>query len=74
MGYQFLTMAEKIPVEDVVAKEGSDRDTSIESLSVTPAKYIFKLDMRLIPVLGCTYTILFLDRTNSMFTARLQLH
>jgi hypothetical protein len=58
-------MAEKILAEDVVAKDGSDRDTSIESVADTPAKYIFKLDMRLIPILGCTYTILFLDRTNS---------
>jgi hypothetical protein len=23
------------------------------------------MDLRLIPILGCTYTILFLDRTNS---------
>ena len=27
--------------------------------------YVLKLDLRLIPILGCTYTILFLDRTNS---------
>ncbi|KAF2748700.1 MFS general substrate transporter [Sporormia fimetaria CBS 119925] len=27
-------------------------------------KYITKLDLRLIPLLGCTYTVLFLDRTN----------
>lgn len=30
-----------------------------------PSNYVWKLDLRLIPLLGCTYTILFLDRTNS---------
>jgi hypothetical protein len=28
-------------------------------------RYMTKLDIRLIPVLGVTYTLLFLDRTNS---------
>jgi hypothetical protein len=37
----------------------------LESLSHTKQTYTMKMDLRLIPILGCTYTILFLDRTNS---------
>ncbi|KAF9739106.1 transporter-like protein [Paraphaeosphaeria minitans] len=33
-------------------------------LAPPPSNYVLKLDLRLIPLLGCTYTILFLDRTN----------
>src|SRR5690348_13055734 len=40
---------------------------AIESLSHTKQTYTMKLDLRLIPILGCTYTLLFLDRTNSKF-------
>lgn len=31
----------------------------------TKQSYTTKMDLRIIPILGCTYTILFLDRTNS---------
>jgi hypothetical protein len=54
---------EKIAVEQSSATAtSSERD--VESV-VGPSKYITKLDLRLLPLLGCTYTILFLDRTNS---------
>ena len=36
-------------------------------LAPPPSNYVYKLDLRLIPLLGCTYTILFLDRTNSVY-------
>lgn len=45
--------------------------TKLESVQNGPIgvvkypNYVFKLDLRLIPILGCTYTLLFLDRTNS---------
>jgi hypothetical protein len=38
---------------------------ALESFSHTKQTYTMKMDLRLIPILGCTYTILFLDRTNS---------
>lgn len=47
---------------------GSSRISKQESFEVAvPVKlnYTLKLDLRLIPILGCTYTISFLDRTNS---------
>jgi hypothetical protein len=47
-----------------VRSDSSDHGV-IESLSHTKQTYIMKMDLRLIPILGCTYTILFLDRTNS---------
>ena len=52
---------EKLTAEESTAVRSSN---DIESI-VGPSKYITKLDLRLIPLLGCTYTILFLDRTNS---------
>jgi hypothetical protein len=55
-------MSEKITLEATSAKSSSD-ETGEETVQVS--NYITKLDWRLIPVLGCTYTILFLDRTNS---------
>ena len=55
-------MSEKIALEATSAKSSSD-GTGEETVQV--ANYITRLDWRLIPVLGCTYTILFLDRTNS---------
>lgn len=55
-------MSEKIALEATSAKSSSEV-TGEETVHV--AKYITRLDWRLIPILGCTYTILFLDRTNS---------
>jgi hypothetical protein len=37
----------------------------VEFVAHTKQTYTLKMDLRLIPILGCTYTILFLDRTNS---------
>jgi len=45
---------------------------AIESLSQIKQTYTTKLDLRHIPILGCTYTILFLDRTNSKLHLALQ--
>lgn len=56
-------MSEKIVAEEYTTKSSSEND-NVEGL-VNQPNYITKLDWRLIPVLGCTYTILFLDRTNS---------
>ncbi|KAF2710158.1 MFS general substrate transporter [Pleomassaria siparia CBS 279.74] len=53
-------MAEKI-VPETTSK------SSIEEYgeaTAQPSNYLAKLDLRLIPILGVTYTILFLDRTN----------
>lgn len=53
-------------VPETTASSNVDNDHgAIESLSHTKQTYTMKLDLRLIPILGCTYTILFLDRTNS---------
>jgi len=38
---------------------------AVEYAAPTKQNYTLKMDLRLIPILGCTYTILFLDRTNS---------
>jgi hypothetical protein len=55
-------------VAETTATDNVDNDHgTIESLSHTKQNYTMKLDLRLIPILGCTYTILFLDRTNSKF-------
>ncbi|KAF2867779.1 major facilitator superfamily domain-containing protein [Massariosphaeria phaeospora] len=54
-------MSEKFVVE-TVANGSSDKE--VEGVCAPPPKYITKLDLKLIPLLGCTYTILFLDRTN----------
>jgi hypothetical protein len=45
--------------------DGSIEEGTPECAMHTKQSYIWKLDRRLIPILGCTYTILFLDRTNS---------
>jgi len=60
---------EKSAVEAVaVAAKGSETsgDGGEHGVAVaTKQTYVLKMDLRLIPILGCTYTILFLDRTNS---------
>lgn len=47
--------------------DGGEIGSNSDILLATPTKqnYTMKMDLRLIPILGCTYTILFLDRTNS---------
>ncbi|KAF1967825.1 MFS general substrate transporter [Bimuria novae-zelandiae CBS 107.79] len=54
-------MAQEKFSADAVTQRSSDESAEIPS---PPSNYVYKLDLRLIPVLGCTYTILFLDRTN----------
>jgi hypothetical protein len=57
--------ADEKAMTEVVAQ---DRDNDAVTISNVPTEqsYVLKMDLRLIPILGCTYTILFLDRTNSM--------
>jgi hypothetical protein len=53
-------------VPETTATSSVNNDHGVlESLSHTKQTYTMKMDLRLIPILGCTYTILFLDRTNS---------
>ncbi|CAO2652028.1 Nn.00g003110.m01.CDS01 [Neocucurbitaria sp. VM-36] len=54
---------EKVFAETIAKSSGSSEQDPAE-LTATPPSYTLKLDLRLIPILGCTYTILFLDRTN----------
>lgn len=68
------TMApnDSVLVDEKMAKSSAeDHDTGTESLEALQPqpldrKLQFKIDVRLIPILGLTYTIMFLDRTNSM--------
>ncbi|KAF2269955.1 MFS general substrate transporter [Lojkania enalia] len=53
-------MSEKNTAEETTK---SSYEHELSEQNVVP-RYITKLDFRLIPVLGVTYTILFLDRTN----------
>lgn len=57
-------MSEKILTEATSTKisEETSYETGEETTQVS--NYLLKLDLSLIPILGCTYTILFLDRTN----------
>lgn len=58
---------EKFVAETTATSSVDNEHGAIESLSHPKQTYTTKLDLRLIPILGCTYTILFLDRTNSKF-------
>jgi hypothetical protein len=49
-----------------VFAQDRENDAGTISTVTTEQSYVLKMDLRLIPILGCTYTILFLDRTNSM--------
>ncbi|KAF2122887.1 major facilitator superfamily domain-containing protein [Lophiotrema nucula] len=62
-------MAEKIIVDETVSKSSAEQDIVPETGTPKAARYITKLDFRLIPFLGCCYTILFLDRTNMLIRA-----
>ena len=48
----------------VLSRKGSER-SSFAPVEPIRLNYSLKLDLRLIPILGFTYTILFLDRSNS---------
>lgn len=52
-------------VAEATAKDSGSSDQGTVELRGTKQNYTLKMDLRLIPILGCTYTILFLDRTNS---------
>lgn len=52
-------------VAEATAKDSGSSDQDTVEVFGTKQNYTLKLDLRLIPILGCTYTILFLDRTNS---------
>ena len=58
---------EKIVAETTAKSSGSSDGGTVEFAGTAHTKqnYTLKMDLRLIPILGCTYTILFLDRTNS---------
>lgn len=58
-------MGEKTAV-DVVAQDCNSNGPCVVTDVSIKQSYLLKMDLRLIPILGCTYTILFLDRTNSM--------
>jgi hypothetical protein len=55
------------PLAKLASDEGAE-------LPPPPSNYTWKLDLRLIPLLGCTYTILFLDRTNSEYARHSEYH
>lgn len=57
-------MDEKAAIE-TAAQDRDDNEMGMLGPVSTKQSYILKTDLRLIPILGCTYTILFLDRTNS---------
>ena len=58
---------EKFVAETTATSSVENERGAIESLLHTKQTYTTKLDLRLIPILGWTYTIFFLDRTNSKF-------
>jgi hypothetical protein len=52
-------------VAETTGTSGSSEQGNSEFVAHSKQTYTTKMDLRLIPILGCTYTILFLDRTNS---------
>jgi hypothetical protein len=56
---------EKFVAKTTATSSVNNDHAVLEPLSHTKQTYTMKMDLRLIPILGCTYTILFLDRTNS---------
>jgi hypothetical protein len=54
---------EKVVTETTAS--GSSGHGDVDFVAHSKQTYTTKMDLRLIPILGCTYTILFLDRTNS---------
>lgn len=61
-----MSIDEKMVAEAAAKDSGSSDQGTVEVLGIKQ-NYTLKLDLRLIPILGCTYTILFLDRTNSQW-------
>ncbi|KAH6625344.1 major facilitator superfamily domain-containing protein [Boeremia exigua] len=58
-----MAMGEKAAVE-VAAQDCGSNEAGVVSVALPKQNYLLRMDFRLIPVLGCTYTVLFLDRTN----------
>jgi hypothetical protein len=59
---------EKAVAEATTKSSGSSDDVTVEyGPTLTKQTYVRKLDWAIIPILGTTYTILFIDRTNSGF-------
>jgi hypothetical protein len=54
----------KMMTQDPGSMHGCE-NSIVNPTGLTKQDYTLKMDLRLIPILGCTYTILFLDRTNS---------
>jgi hypothetical protein len=50
---------------EIAARDGDSNEMGVVNPTLSKQGYLLKMDLRLIPILGCTYTILFLDRTNS---------
>jgi hypothetical protein len=59
-----MSVHEKTVAEIATQDSDTSRTNTSDVVSSTQS-YVLKMDLRLIPILGCTYTILFLDRTNS---------
>jgi hypothetical protein len=59
-----MTMDEKDAAE-IAARDCDSARMGVVDIDTSKQSYVLKMDLRLIPILGCTYTILFLDRTNS---------
>ena len=59
-----MAMDEKLAA-DIHARETDSNLMGVVDVQLSKQSYVLKMDLRLIPILGCTYTILFLDRTNS---------
>jgi len=66
-----MSLDEKAIAESVAKSGRSSDNGNVETPFCSKQSYMTKLDWRLIPILGCTYTILFLDRTNSEYRAPL---
>lgn len=66
MSFSFadMTMDEKDAAE-IAARQCDSARIGVVDVDTSKQSYVLKMDLRLIPILGCTYTILFLDRTNS---------
>jgi hypothetical protein len=59
-----MSIDEKAALE-AMSKDDVCSEAGIVEVASAKQSYLLKLDLRLIPILGCTYTVLFLDRSNS---------
>ena len=55
---------EKVAANATVATGPCSEQASLELATRPKSNYTLKIDLQLIPILGCCYTILFLDRSN----------